>query len=189
MEYLKELLSGNDPAREAKGNMAVINCTIVFMVCLLNRGLFSEYKGIFPETFSGELIHVISTFIIIHTACYALFRKIQLERLFHKIHNESSKEKENTMKMVGERAVIHESIKLSNQYLTENYTRPLTEKNNLFSCIFLIYLSYLELTGTSILIFITQNNLNNVIVLIALIILFANIVTKIKQFIWRTFTS
>lgn len=85
--------------------------------------------------------------------------------------------------------MLDDSQELGKQYLLENYSKPRIEMLNTFSYILLIYLSYLELTGTSILIFITQNNSNNVIVFIALIILFVNIAKKIKQFIWRTFTS
>jgi hypothetical protein len=184
-ELLKALF-GDDPKREATGNMAVINCTIIFIVCLLNRGLFYKYRdfhrNLFVGPFSEKIIYLIAIFIIIYTVCYYVFEKTQFQRL-KRLENSFKIENEN------DRKLLDDSQELGKQYLLENYSKPRIEMLNTFSYILLIYLSYLELTGTSILIFITQNNSNNVIVFIALIILFVNIAKKIKQFIWRTFTS
>ena len=183
MKNVKELISGNDPAREAKGNMAVINCTIMFITCLFNVGLFPKYRDLFSSTTSKNAIYVIAIFIVIYTVCYCTFRKLQTEKLTHSICDTIAKIKTSS-------AVIEESIKIGQQYLTENYTRPLKEKLNLFSCIFLIYLSYLVITGASILTLVTNSSFLHIsIIAIALLILLKNIYDTDRQFVWRTITG
>lgn len=178
LDIIKEIAKsflGEDPKEEAKGNMAVINCTILFITCLLNKRSFCEYKGIFTGTFSRKIIYAAAVFIIIYTLCYSICMILQLK---------------NLQKFYTNNTVAAEGRKIGTERLIENYLKPLKEMLNLFSCISIIYLSYLEITGTRILNVITNNNILTIAIeLIALLILLINICITIKQFVWRTITG
>lgn len=163
MDIIKQFLGiGEDPEREAPGNLAVIICSLVLLTALFSKGVLTSYDSlILPNMHLIKvIISICGIFIFVFTIAFIVGWLIQVLRFYQN----------------GIQDLIQES-----------YARPFIATLNRFTCLLLLLVSVLLITGVDIHVSLLFNNpIHPVIVNISNAILVINMLSKIKEFIFRT---